>query len=89
MKEAVNDMRETIIELENKLKFKEELSFNGKVFEYEKDGKKLYVCNGCEPKGIYSHMTEKHNNGSHIVNCPVCKNKVTLVEGTITVRTRR
>ena len=89
LKEAVNDMRGTIIELEKKLKFNEKLSFNGKVFEYEDNGQKVYICNGCESNGQYVHMTERLNNGGHSVICPTCKNIVTLIEGKIHIKTQR
>ena len=82
LKGEVNEMRERIIELEDQLKFKEKLSFNGKVFEYEEGGRKRYICNGCEANGKYAHMTEvTRDNGYRFVNCPVCKNEVTLNEG--------
>ena len=82
LKEIVNEMREKILELKEQVAFKEKLNFNGKVWEYEKDGKKSYICNGCEASGKYVHMTEEMwDNDHHDVLCPVCKNEVTLKRG--------
>ena len=75
LKENVNEMRDKIIELEDKLKIKEVLDWNGQTFEYKKNDKTVYICNGCEPLGKYVHMTEiKDDDGYHSVRCPVCKN---------------
>lgn len=82
LKETVNDMRGKIADLEKQLEFKQQLNWNGKTFDYEKNAQKVYICNGCEPKGVYTHMTEMRNErGYHEVVCPVCDNKVILNKG--------
>lgn len=90
LKETVNEMREHILELEERLSFKEKLSFNGKVFEYEEDGKKRFICNGCESKGKFVHMSESLSDlGGHTVRCPVCDNRATLTAGKTPQRVSR
>lgn len=77
LKEIVNEMREEIFRLKEKIAFKETLDFNGKTFEYVKNDKTIFICNGCAHEEKYTHMTEyKHDNGDHMVVCPVCKHKV-------------
>lgn len=77
LKDTVYEMRNEINKLQNELEFKKKISFNGKVFEYEENGRKIYICNGCEAEKKFVHMTEEKNtDGSHYANCPVCKNEV-------------
>jgi hypothetical protein len=84
LKETVNDMRDRIIELEKRLEFKEQLGWNTKTFEYEQNGKKIYVCNGCHANGKITHMSEtRHTAGYHAADCPVCKNKVVFANSAI------
>lgn len=59
LKETVNGMRDTIVQLKEQLEFKKELNWNGQTFDYIKDGKRAYICNGCETKNKYVHMTER------------------------------
>lgn len=77
LKETVNEMREKILYLEKQLDFKGTLEWNTKTFEYEQNGKKIYVCNGCHANEKIAHMSEtRHSAGYHAADCPVCKNKV-------------
>ncbi len=87
LKEEVNDMRMKIIELEKQLEFKKQLRWNGQTFEYEENGRKIYICNGCEPNGKYTHMSEIRNQrGYHAAECPVCNNKVVFAAGELPKR---
>jgi hypothetical protein len=76
-KETINNMRDRITLLEDQLKFKEKLSWNGKTFEYEENGKKIFICNGCHADGKHVYMSErKKSSGYHTAKCPVCNNHV-------------
>jgi TolA-binding protein len=82
LKETVNEMRDRIMKLESQLEFKEQLSWNGQTFEYQKEGRTVYVCNGCESNRKYTHMSEvRGQNGYRAAHCPVCENKVILEVG--------
>lgn len=79
LKETVNQMRDKIIELETQLEFKQQLVWNGKSFEYENNGRKSYICNGCESSGKFTHMTEIRNErGYFALSCPACQNKIEI-----------
>jgi DNA-directed RNA polymerase subunit RPC12/RpoP len=82
LKEIVNDLRNRINDLEKQLEFKDQLTWNGKTFEYEKDGKTAYVCSGCEANKKYTHMSEINNDrGYHAAKCPACSNEVIFNSG--------
>lgn len=80
LKEVINDMRDEIQDLKQQLEFKEKLEWNGKTFYFEENGKIIYICNGCYPKGIISYMTETKQNlyGLHTVKCQCCSKEIYL-----------
>lgn len=88
LKGTVNDMRDRIVELEESLKFKEKLKWNGQTFQYEQDNQIIYVCNGCYSNEKIIHMSEsRSNSGRHSVRCPVCDNRSVFSEGQFPTRT--
>lgn len=79
LKENISELREYISDLEERVKFDEELIWNDNCWEYEKEGKKHYVCPGCKADHKISHMSLSLNMaGGDFVRCQKCQTSICI-----------